>query len=104
MATSGNHRPRTRVTSAGRPPWDLPPPPAAPDPEQAPAPGPARPARRSWWWVLPFCGGALAVIVVAAVVIAIRPAGRTPIRPPRTRRPTRPRCQLRCSPARCSPG
>jgi hypothetical protein len=78
MATSGNHRPRTRVTSAGRPPWDLPPPPAAPDPEQVPAPGPARPARRSWWWVLPFCGGALAVIVVAAVVIAIRPAGRTP--------------------------
>lgn len=28
--------------------------------------------------MLPFCGGALAVIVVAGVVIAIRPAGRAP--------------------------
>ena len=78
MTADGNFRPRAeatpaRVTSAGRPPWEMPPPgsPAPPGASQ-----PARPAARTWW-ILPFCGGALAVIVVAATVIVIQHATRT---------------------------
>ena len=90
MATNGNHPPNARVRSAGRPPWEIPPSPAAPTIPPAPAgpvagpmaPAPAGdggPARPAWrvWWVLPFCG-ALVVIAIAAGVIAIRYASQTP--------------------------
>ena len=91
MTGNGTFRPYTgrgpaRVTSAGRPPWEEPPPSApgpapaeapAPAPEQDPAAGSAR-SHRGAWWVLPFCGGVLAVIVVAATVIVIQHATRTP--------------------------
>jgi hypothetical protein len=84
MTADGSFRPHTagppaRSTPAGRPPWEEPPagplaPPALPE-ASPPAPAgvrpPARPARRTWW-ILPFCGGALAVILVAAAVIALR--------------------------------
>jgi hypothetical protein len=77
MTADGNFRPHTeatsaRGTSAGRPPWEMPPGLPAP-PDVRP---PARPGGRTWW-ILPFCGGALAVIVVAATVIVIQHATRT---------------------------
>jgi hypothetical protein len=95
MTANGNFRPRTGRTSVpgttvGRPPWEAPPldPPAPAEPaldppapaEQswaepsragtipAPAGRPPRSGRRTWW-VVPFTGGALAVIAVAAVAI-----------------------------------
>jgi hypothetical protein len=83
MTANGNFRPHTdrapaRETSAGRPPWEVPPSSPSPPSPSAPAPAPAesgppsRPGRRMAVWILPFCGGALAVIVVAAAVIALR--------------------------------
>jgi hypothetical protein len=91
-----NETPTVRVTPASRPPWEVPsgspsapaaspapaparapapalfPAPAEPSPPvPAPAGGPERPGRGTWW-ILPFAGGALAVIVVAAGVIALR--------------------------------
>ena len=66
---NGNYRPHGGGTSAGPAPWEVPP------------PGPPVPPRRpagSTWWILPFCGGALAVIVVAAAVIAIQHTPRMP--------------------------
>jgi hypothetical protein len=81
MAANGNFRPHTeraaaRETSVGRPPWEAPPldppePAPAPVPDPAAVSGPVRPGRGTWW-ILPFCGGALAVIVAATAVIALR--------------------------------
>jgi hypothetical protein len=50
----------------------IPPPPGPPAPAPAKSSPPSRPGRRLAVWILPFCGGALAVIVVAAAVIALR--------------------------------
>jgi hypothetical protein len=105
MTENGNFRPFTdrtpaRATSAGRPPWEVPPPgardpdpagapepappstpvlPATPVPASTPVPagGPARPGGLAWW-VVPFGSGLLAVIVVAAAVIVIQHATRAP--------------------------
>jgi hypothetical protein len=82
MAGNGNFRPHTertsvRGTTAGRPPWEVPPPaPPAPAPAEtsrAPAGPPARPRRRTWW-IAPYGAGALAVIAVAALVITLQHA------------------------------
>jgi hypothetical protein len=80
MTANGSFQPHTERTSvqgtpAGRPPWEAPPP--APPAPAGPSPPPRRPGRRTWW-ILPFCGGALAVIVVAAAVIVIRHTTQTP--------------------------
>jgi hypothetical protein len=100
MMANGNFRPHTERTSvpgrsAGRPPWEQEPPPAPPDPPTTP-PGlpltppappltpparslgspvppslPVRPGRRTWW-IVPYFGGTLAVIAVAALVIGLQ--------------------------------
>ena len=72
---NGNYRPHGGETSAGPPPWDAPPP-GPPGPVIPP--GPPRRPTGSTWWVLPFLGGALAVIVVAAAVIVIQHTPRMP--------------------------
>ena len=117
MTENGNFRPHTERTSvpgrpAGRPPWELEPPPGPPappatppglpltspaapttplglpltppgppltpaapslgSPAPAPASRPVRPGRRPTWWIVPYLGGTLAVIAVAALVIGVR--------------------------------
>jgi hypothetical protein len=76
MAANGNFRPhteRTSVSPAGRPPWEQEPPTSPSAPGPAPAPAPARPGGRTWW-VVPYVGGTLAVIAVAAIVISVQHA------------------------------
>jgi hypothetical protein len=83
MAMDGNYRSRAEGTAVGRPPWDAPPPGHT---DQVTPPGlPPRPGARTWWvgrtwWVLPFCGGVVGVIAVAAIVIALHHALANPHR------------------------
>jgi hypothetical protein len=101
MTANGNFRPHTAGTPArglpvGRPPWEEPPPgppdpapppigasPSAPVPAPSGAGGPARPGRGTWW-LLPFCGGALAVILAGATVIALKHSVFAPAHQPST--------------------
>jgi hypothetical protein len=75
MTPNGSFQPHTERTPvpgtpAGRPPWEAPPPvPPAP----AGTSPPPRPGRRTWW-IVPFSGGLLAVIAVAALVIGLQHA------------------------------
>jgi hypothetical protein len=75
MAANGNFRPHTERTSVpgrpvGRPPWEQ-------EPPTSPVPAPARPhgrPGRRTWWIVPYVGGTVAVIAIAAIVISLQHA------------------------------
>jgi hypothetical protein len=66
----GTRRTPASATPAAGPPWEVPPP--GPPGPQTPAGSspPVRSADRTWW-IIPYFGSALAVIVVAALVIGL---------------------------------
>jgi hypothetical protein len=66
----GTDRTPASTTPASRPPWEAPPPDPAGSPTPAGSGPPVRPADRTWW-IIPYFGSALAVIVVAALVIGL---------------------------------
>ena len=77
-------------------------------PSGAPVSPPVRPVKRTWW-VLPFTGGALAVIVAAAAVTAVlhtpqlsQQATAASSTGSSSGAAKGPRCRRRCSPTPCS--
>jgi hypothetical protein len=67
MTADGDHEPPTRMVKVQSASPADPPPGGPPDREARPT----RPVSRTWW-VVPYCSGALAVLVVAGVIIGLR--------------------------------